>query len=73
MVYVSGVALKSTYANIEDGLPKLNIAGIEDIQKNISERLPTQEDAEKLFKEKCVQNGGEHAYERAKVCIDLYC
>ena len=64
-----------TDANIEDSdiknLPDLNIPGL-DIPKNLTDKIPTQEDAERLFEEKCRKNGGEDAYINAKVCVYIY-
>jgi len=70
LIVFLGVALSYTDANIENSdiknnLQDLNIPGL-DIPKNLTDKIPTQEDAERLFEEKCRTNGGENAYINAK-------
>lgn len=61
--------MHNTIASVEDDNQNLNLAGIEGLPGNLSSKLPSQEDAEKIFEEKCKKSGGEAAYERGNVSL----
>ncbi|KAL0273144.1 UNVERIFIED_CONTAM: hypothetical protein PYX00_005888 [Menopon gallinae] len=66
-VLLLGISFKFAHSSVEKDLQGLNVGGFGNLPSNITSKLPSQEDAEKIFAEKCRKNGGETAYQNASL------